>query len=117
MDRLVVRAQVSGDGILRLALRVGLADANEDVRVRAGPGPGMAVLKRGKYWYVDTQADIWAGMLRYSKAITYLAQHYVDPVCNCGRKLFRRRLDDTQGAALRACVACGAEHPLGDSGD
>ena len=31
--------------------------------------------------------------------------------------MLRLALDDDGGAAVRACVACGAEHPIGDSGE
>jgi hypothetical protein len=33
----------------------------------------------------------------------------------CGGKLFWLFLDDTQGAAVRICVSCDDEHPIGDS--
>jgi hypothetical protein len=75
----------------------------------------MALRKRGKWRYGDGQADIRAEILRYSKGVEYLAQHYADAVCRCGGLVFRLRLDDEQGAAIRQCVACGDEHPIGDS--
>jgi len=75
----------------------------------------MALRKRGRYWHGDSQADIRDEILRYSKAVTYVAHHYADAVCQCGGRLFGLLLDDTQGVAVRACVACAAEHPIGDS--
>jgi hypothetical protein len=75
----------------------------------------MALRKRGKYYYGDSQADIRGEILRYSRRVKYLSQHYADPVCECGGKRFWLFLDDTQGAAVRACPACEAEHPIGDS--
>jgi hypothetical protein len=75
----------------------------------------MALKKRGKYWYGDAQADISAEILRYSKANAYVAQHFADATCTCGNKVFRLVLDDTEGAAVRFCVACDHEHPIGDS--
>jgi hypothetical protein len=71
--------------------------------------------KRGKYRYGDCQADIREELLRYSKANAYVTHHFADAVCKCGAKRFRLDLDDTEGAAVRTCVACGAEHPIGDS--
>ena len=75
----------------------------------------MALRKRGKYRYGDGQADIRDEVLRYSRGVKYPAHHYADAVCKCGGRLFRLLLDDTQGAAVRACVACKNEHPVGDS--
>jgi hypothetical protein len=75
----------------------------------------MALRRRGKWRYGDSQADIPGEILRYSKGVEYLAHHYADAVCGCGGKVFRLLLDDTQGAAVRRCVACNAEHPIGDS--
>jgi hypothetical protein len=77
----------------------------------------MALRKRGKWRYGDSQADIRAEVLRYSKGVEYPAQHYADPVCKCGGTRFRLALDDDQGAAVRTCVACDKEHPIGDSKD
>src|SRR5438105_3250675 len=75
----------------------------------------MALRKRGKWRYGDSQADIRDEILRYSKGVAYLAHHYADAVCKCGGKVFSLLLDDTQGAAVRRCVACEDEHPIGDS--
>ncbi|HEX5269687.1 MAG TPA: hypothetical protein VFW33_04325 [Gemmataceae bacterium] len=75
----------------------------------------MALRKRGKWRYGESQADIRDEILRYSKGVRYLAHHYADAVCACGGAAFRLRLDDDQGAAVRVCAACGNEHPIGDS--
>src|SRR5580704_11993977 len=75
----------------------------------------MALKKRGKYRYGDSQADIRAELLRYSKLNAYVADRFADPVCQCGGKLFRLALDEAVGAAVCTCVACGAQHPIGDS--
>jgi hypothetical protein len=75
----------------------------------------MGLKKRGKYRYGDGQADIRAEVLRYSKTNGYLAHHFADAICTCGGQLFRLALDDDEGAAIRICVACKAEHPIGDS--
>ncbi len=77
----------------------------------------MALRKRGKWWYGDSQADIRDEILRYSKGVEYIAHHYADAVCKCGGRLFWLFIDNTQGVAVRACVACDAEHPIGDSGE
>ncbi len=75
----------------------------------------MALKKRGKYCYGDSQADIRNELLLYSKANAYIAEHFADAVCKCGGKLFRLELDDNVGAAIRICVGCKADHPIGDS--
>lgn len=75
----------------------------------------MALKKRGDHRYGESQADVRAELLRYSKANAYLAHHFVDAVCKCGGKVFRLSLDDNAGAAVRTCVDCKNEHPIGDS--
>jgi hypothetical protein len=76
----------------------------------------MALRKRGKWWYGDSQADIRDEIVRYSKLNGYLAHHFADAECKCGGRLFVLRMDDTAGAAVRKCVRCSEEHPIGDSG-
>lgn len=75
----------------------------------------MALQKKGKYLYGDSQLDIQGELLRYSRANGYPAVHYADAVCVCGGKVFKLLLDDNEGAGVRACAGCGAEHPIGDS--
>jgi hypothetical protein len=76
----------------------------------------MALRKRGRWRYGDSQADIRDEILRYSRGVTYLAHHYADAVCaDCGGRVFELLLDATQCVAVRICIECGAEHPIGDS--
>jgi hypothetical protein len=75
----------------------------------------MALKKRGKYHYGDSQADIRAAVLGYSKSVGYRAQHFADAICPCGGKQFQLAVDNDEGAALRICLACKSEHPIGDS--
>ncbi len=78
----------------------------------------MALRKRGKWRYGDSQADIRAEIARYSKEVGYLADHFADAVCPCGGLVFGLLLDDTAGVASRVCMACDAEaHPIGDSAE
>src|ERR1700730_10673971 len=77
----------------------------------------MALVKRGNHWYGDGQADVRAELWRYSKQNAYVVHHFADAVCQCGGRVFRLRLDDLQGAAVRLCVACEDEHPIGDSAE
>lgn len=77
----------------------------------------MSVRKRGKYYYGESQADLRTEIGRYSETNAYVASHFADAVCACGARAFRLLLDDTEGAAVRRCVAYAAEHPIGDSGD
>ena len=74
--------------------------------------------KRGKWRYGDSQADIRAEIVRYSKENGYLAGQFADAVCSCGGRVFGLLLDDEAGVASRVCVACDAEaHPIGDSAE
>ena len=78
----------------------------------------MALRKRGRWRYGDSQADIRAEILRYSEQVGYPAEHYADAACPCGGRVFSLYLDDTAGVASRVCVACDAEaHPTGDSAE
>jgi hypothetical protein len=56
----------------------------------------MAIQKRGKHRYGDSQADIRAELLRYSKLNVYIAQHFADAMCECGGKVFQLVLDDNE---------------------
>ncbi|MBY0397376.1 MAG: hypothetical protein K2X91_13055 [Thermoleophilia bacterium] len=77
----------------------------------------MALAKRGGHWYGDEPADILAELLRYSLRNGYAVHHFADAVCRCGSQHFRLKLDDNEGVAVRTCVTCGSEHPIGDSGE
>lgn len=78
----------------------------------------MALKKRGKWRYGDSQADIRIEILRYSKGVGYLAEHFADAVCECGGKVFDVSLDANEGFASRVCVICNpAAHPIGDSAE
>lgn len=73
-----------------------------------------SVRKQGKYWYSELPDGIRVEIRRYSKN-NYPAEHFADARCRCGRDIFRLRLDDREGAAVRTCVVCGKEHAIGDS--
>jgi hypothetical protein len=75
----------------------------------------MALKKRGKQRYGDSQVDIRDEILRYSQGNGYPAQHFADAICQCGGRLFGVLVDDDEGAAVRTCVACEHQHPIGDS--
>lgn len=77
----------------------------------------MTIKKRGKFWYGDEQSDIRTELARYSKLNEYPVDHFADAVCVCGGRVFRIRVDDNEGAAIRTCVACLNEHTIGDSAD
>jgi hypothetical protein len=76
----------------------------------------MASVKRGKYYFGESQADLRKEIARYSKA-NYVAKHFADAVCQCGSHVFRLLLDDNEGAAVRKCVTCSVDHPIGDSAE
>lgn len=75
----------------------------------------MVLRKEGEWKYGDSQDDIREVILGYSQSNGYPATEYADAVCKCGGYLFRLRIDDDQGAAVRTCDACGRVHPIGDS--
>ena len=76
----------------------------------------MALRKRGKWRYGDGHADLRAEIARYSREVGYVAEHFADCACTCGGTTFALLLDDTEGVAVRQCIACDAEpHPIGDS--
>jgi hypothetical protein len=77
----------------------------------------IAPVKRGEYWFGDNRADIRAELLRYSQPSGRPPEHFADAVCTCGGHTFRVNLDDAQGAAVRVCVSCGDEHPIGESAE
>ncbi len=77
----------------------------------------MALRKEGQYSYGDSNLDIREGLTRYSRKQGCLAVHFADAVCGCGSKVFHLSLEDTEGAAIRECISCKAEHPIGDSQD
>ncbi len=72
--------------------------------------------KKGTHYYGESQADLRDEIIRYSKQNGYPAQHFSDAICKCGAHQFRLALDEAEGAAVRRCVSCGGEHPIGDSG-
>jgi len=77
----------------------------------------MALRKRGKHRYGDAQTDIREELVRYAALNGYQAHHFADAICTCGGRSFRLALDDAAGAAVRTCVGCVVEHPIGDSAE
>jgi len=75
----------------------------------------MALRRKGGYWYGDSQDDIPAELKRYGKANRYEPTVFADARCSCGGKAFRLRTDEEEGVAVRSCITCAAEHPIGDS--
>src|SRR5262245_44204950 len=75
----------------------------------------MAIRKKGKWWYGDSQADIRTELARFGELNEYLPTQFADAKCSCGCRTFQLALDDVQGAALRTCSKCKTEHPIGDS--
>jgi hypothetical protein len=76
----------------------------------------MAIRRKGGQRYADTQADIPEALRDYSRK-SYPAEHFADAQCSCSARLFLLAIDETEGAALRKCTSCGAEHPMGDSAE
>ena len=78
----------------------------------------MALRKKGKFRYGDTQRDLHDELRSYSKANGYPLEHFTDAVCVfCSGKTFALLLDDEEGVAQRVCANCKNEHFIGDSAD
>lgn len=67
--------------------------------------------------HASSQAAIRPALIAYSRANTYVAQHFADAVCGCGSREFQLEVDETAGAAVRYCATCGDPHAIGDSDD
>lgn len=76
----------------------------------------MALTNKAGRTYGDGQADIPEYLRDYSQQ-GYPAERFADAVCGCSNRTFLLAIDETGGAALRKCTACGDEHPIGDSGE
>jgi hypothetical protein len=77
----------------------------------------MALHKRGRFYYGDSQTDIQTELLRYSKSNGYPAEHFANATCQCGNISFHLKIDDSEGAAVRQCKKCSVEQAIGDSAD
>ena len=75
----------------------------------------MAIRKKGKWWFSDSQADIRTELARVGELNEYVPSEFADCKCECGGKIFGLGLDEDAGAAVRKCVACHKVHPIGDS--
>ena len=75
----------------------------------------MALRKRGRHFYGDSQADIRPELGRYSRSNTYVVHHFKDETCACGATALRLRVDDEEGAAVVTCPGCKVDRPLVDS--
>ena len=75
----------------------------------------MALSKRGKYWYGESQADIRDELIRYGKQDDEVPTQFKDIRCKCGSSTFRLQIDDEAGAAVRTCTKCNKDHAIGDS--
>lgn len=74
----------------------------------------MALKKRGKYWYGDSQEDIRGELVRYGKLDDEVPTHFQDVKCACGSITFALRIDGEEGAAIRRCKVCDREHSICD---
>jgi hypothetical protein len=75
----------------------------------------MALHKKGKWWYADSQADIHVELERFGELNGYIPTQFADAECTCGGRAFRLALDENAGAAVRICSKCTNEHAIGDS--
>lgn len=77
----------------------------------------MALHKRGRFYYGDSQTDIRDELTRVGRISDYVPTQFADTQCVCGGRTFRLRLDETAGAAVRICARqnCANVHPICDS--
>ena len=69
----------------------------------------------GQHWRGENMADL-ADYLRAFRAGGYAVEDVAESVCTgCSGRSFRVAVDDEEGCAERACVACGAGVYLADS--
>jgi hypothetical protein len=61
MDRMVLKSRVSSDGILRLALPVGLEQADKEVQVTVEPVPPAPMSQEQWRAWVQSMAGKWQG--------------------------------------------------------
>lgn len=61
MERVVVKSTVSGDGILHLALPVGIEAANKEVRVTVEPLPAAPISREEWQEFVLSTGGKWQG--------------------------------------------------------
>jgi hypothetical protein len=77
----------------------------------------MALKKKGRYFYGDSQADIAPELARFSGLNEYPIDRVTDLQCECGSKRLGLLMDDEEGAAVQVCAACQRQTPIGDSAD
>lgn len=75
----------------------------------------MALTKKGKFHYGESQADIREEIIRYSDLNGYRATEFADAGCTCENRTFHLHLDDNEGAAVRECSRCKKKHTMADS--
>ena len=75
----------------------------------------MTLRQQGRHFYGDSQADIRERLLVYSEKNGYPSEHFADAVCECGSRLSRLLIDDTEGASVRICSTCSLRRPMGNS--
>lgn len=75
----------------------------------------MALIKKGKWRYGENQSDIQHEIKRYSKSNTYIAEHFLDAVCDCSNTIFHLSVGSNEDVAVRTCCRCRNAHPIGDS--
>ncbi len=61
MNRLVVKSRVSSDGVLHLALPVGLEAADQEVQVTVETVPGAPLSREQWRAWVQSMAGAWQG--------------------------------------------------------
>lgn len=77
----------------------------------------MAITKKDKYYYGDSQSDLHEVLLDYSEYNKYKIDHFRDAVCSCGNKMFFVFTDEEAGVTERSCTECNNKHYIGDSNE
>lgn len=62
MNRMVVKSRVGSDGVLHLALPVGVEEADKEVRITVEPMPPKKAMTQEEWeTWVDSMAGSWQG--------------------------------------------------------
>ena len=77
----------------------------------------MGFKARENYARARDREGLRQEMQRYSENNVYAIQQCIDHTCACGASLFLLAVDDSEGVAETACIACKALKPVADSGE
>jgi hypothetical protein len=74
----------------------------------------MALHQKGKYWYGDGPADVWAYFVQWTRDTPFVdvVTHWKQAICSCGHPVFNLFVDEDSQIADRVCAECDAVHRI-----